>query len=60
MAMVKTTDNLSKVAVEILAGAMRRNQLYASPEETDRWLETETGARIQHLINIRRNQNGNL
>lgn len=58
--MVKTTDNLSKVTVEILAGVMRRNRLYTTPEETDRWLETETGTRIQNLINIRRNQNGNL
>lgn len=51
---------MSKVAVEILAGVMRRNRLCATPEEADRWLETETGARIQNLINIRRNQNGNL
>ena len=58
--MVKTTDNLSKVAVEILAGVMRRHQLYATPEETNRWLETETGSRIQNLINLRRNQNGNI
>ena len=51
-------DRIANIAVEILAGVMRRNRLYATPEETDRWLETETGARIQNLINIRRNQNG--
>lgn len=53
-------DRIANIAVEILAGVMRRNRLYATPEETDRWLETETGARIQNLINIRRSQNGNL
>ena len=61
--MDKSSDRLSKTAVDILARCIIRNHLYCTREETDEWLKTEDGARIQELINTIKNrgeENGNL
>lgn len=61
--MDKSSDRLSKVAVDALARCIIQNHLYGTREETDEWLKTETGARLQELINTMRNrekEDGNL
>lgn len=41
---------ISKVGVDLLASAILRGRLWATPEETAAWLKTERGQLIHTLI----------
>lgn len=41
---------LTKTSVDLLASAILRGRLWATPEETAEWLKTERGQMIHALI----------
>lgn len=43
-------------AMHTLCFAIQSNQLWATPEETDAWLKTETGKRISAMIEALRQE----
>lgn len=45
---------IGKEQADPLVAAICRGRLWATPEETEAWLKTETGRRIAALIDIER------
>lgn len=48
------TGRINQEAGSILVAAICRGRLWATPEETAAWLQTETGKRIASLIDQER------
>ncbi len=48
----KDVGRINKLAAYKLAAVMYRKKLWATPEETEEWLKTETGQQIAALIKI--------
>ena len=52
---INTTPDLGmEEAMNMLIVYMARNKCWATPEETEEWLKTETGKQIKALIDIER------
>lgn len=51
---VNTMRTITKEQADPLVAAICRCRLWATPEETEAWLKTETGQRIAALIEIER------